>query len=188
MCPFIFLICIDIKYLWDYNILRRRNIRTRNNCTRNTFQGGDKVETLNESMEVAKLFQEVMQLFKHSMSKVLCDTGISAPQGMVLGLLSKKKKLKITELSNELCLSNSTVSGIIDRLEKQEMVVRERSEDDKRVVYVSISPNFKDMHKSFHKQFEKNLADVMTKGNAEEIHKIFEGLDTLKKLLSDQEK
>ncbi|MBU3113798.1 MarR family winged helix-turn-helix transcriptional regulator [Clostridium lacusfryxellense] len=146
------------------------------------------METLNESMEVAKLFQEVMQLFKHSMSKVLCDTGISAPQGMVLGLLSKKKKLKITELSNELCLSNSTVSGIIDRLEKQEMVVRERSEDDKRVVYVSISPNFKDMHKSFHKQFEKNLADVMTKGNTEEIHKIFEGLDTLKKLLIDQEK
>ena len=36
--------------------------------------------------------------------------------------------MKITELSNKLCLSNSTVSGIIDRLEKQEMVVRERSD------------------------------------------------------------
>ncbi len=87
----------------------------------------------------------------------------------------------------QLCLSNSTVSGIIDRLEKQEMVVRERSEEDKRVVYVSISPNFKDMHKTFHKQFEKNIENIMSKGNAEEIHKIFEGLDTLKKLLSDQE-
>lgn len=146
------------------------------------------MEKLNESVEVARLFQEVMQLFKHNMSKVLCETGISAPQGMVLGLLSKKKKLKITELSNELSLSNSTVSGIIDRLEKQEMVIRERSSDDKRVVYVSISPNFKEMHKGFHKQFEKNLADIMNKGNAEEIHKIYEGLDTLKKLLSDQQK
>lgn len=146
------------------------------------------MEPLNESIEVAKLFQEVMQLFKHSMTKLLSDTGMSAPQGMVLGLLSKKKKLKITELSNELCLSNSTVSGIIDRLEKQEMVVRERSEEDKRVVYVSISPNFKGMHKIFHKQFEKNLAHIMDQGNAEEIHKIFEGLDTLKKLLNDQEK
>jgi len=146
------------------------------------------VETLNESIEVARLFQEVMQLFKHNMHKVLCDTGISAPQGMVLGLLAKKKKLKITELSNELSLSNSTVSGIIDRLEKQEMVVRERSDEDKRVVYVSISPNFMDMHKNFHKQFEKNLADIMSKGNTEELHKIFEGLDTLKKLLIDQQK
>ena len=146
------------------------------------------MKILNESIEVARLFQEVMQLFKHSMNKLLEDTGMSAPQGMVLGLLSKKKKMKITELSQSLCLSNSTVSGIIDRLEKQEMVVRERSEKDKRVVYVSIAPNFMDMHKKFHKQFEKNIADIMSKGNTEELHKIFEGLDTLKNLLSDQPK
>jgi len=143
------------------------------------------VETLNESIEVARLFQEVMQLFKHNMNKLLEETGMSAPQGMVLGLLSRKKKMKITELSNHLCLSNSTVSGIIDRLEKQEMVIRERSEKDKRVVYVSISENFEDMHKIFHKQLEKNIQNTMSKGSVEELHKIFEGLDALKKLLSD---
>jgi len=140
------------------------------------------VETLDESIEVARLFQEVMQLFKHNMSKLLEETGMSMPQGMVIGLLSKKKKMKITELSNELCLSNSTVSGIIDRLEKQKMVIRERSKEDRRVVYVSISPNFKDMHKIFHKQFQKNVEDIMSRGSEEEIHKIFEGLETLKKL------
>ncbi len=145
------------------------------------------METLNESIEVAKLFQEVMQLFKHNMHKCLADTGISAPQGMVLGLLSKNKKMKITELSRHLCLSNSTVSGIIDRLEKQQMVTRERSEDDRRVVYVSISPDFKDMHENFHKQLEKNIQNIMSQGNKEELHKIFEGLDVLKKLLSEGE-
>ncbi|MGH4122008.1 MAG: MarR family winged helix-turn-helix transcriptional regulator [Clostridium sp.] len=145
------------------------------------------MKTLNESIEVAKLFQEVMQLFRHNTSKILCETGISAPQGMVLGLLSKKKKMKITELSHELCLSNSTVSGIVDRLEKQEMVARERSESDKRVVYVSISPKFNDMHETFKKQFEKNIQNTMSRGSEEELHKIFEGLSTLKKLLSDQE-
>ena len=62
--------------------------------------------------------------------------------------------MKITELSskNKIRLSNSTVSG----LEAQEMVVRERSKEGKRVVYVSISLNFEDMHKVFHKQIEKN--------------------------------
>lgn len=143
---------------------------------------------LNDSIEVAGLFQEVMQLFKHSMNKLLEETGMSAPQGMVLGLLSKKKKMKITELSHELCLSNSTVSGIVDRLEKQEMVIRERSEKDKRVVYVSISPNFNDMHEIFRKQFDKNLQNTMNRGSEEDLHKIFEGLNTLKKLLSDQQK
>ena len=63
--------------------------------------------------------------------------------------------MKITEFSNQLCLSNSTVSGIIDRLEKQEMVVRERSEEDKRVVYVSISPNLKKCMKFFINNLKK---------------------------------
>ncbi|WP_026881851.1 MarR family winged helix-turn-helix transcriptional regulator [Clostridium akagii] len=146
------------------------------------------METLDESIEVAKLFQEVMQLFKHNMSKLLEETGMSMPQGMVIGLLGKKKKMKITELSNELCLSNSTVSGIIDRLEKSEMVVRERSEEDRRVVYVSIAPNFKSMHKIFHNQVEKSVEDIMSRGSEEEIHKIFEGLGTLKRLLSIEKK
>ena len=145
------------------------------------------MDTINKSIEVARLFQEVMHLFKHNMKKLLGDVGMSAPQGMVIGLLSKNKKMKITELSTQLCLSNSTVSGIIDRLETQEMVIRERSKEDKRVVYVSISPNFEDMHKVFHKQMEKNIQNIISQGSPEELHKIFEGLDTLKKLLSSHE-
>lgn len=129
-----------------------------------------------------------MQLTKHSLTKVLSDTGMSAPQDMILELLSKNKKLKITELRNELCLSNSTVSGIIDRLEKRKMVVRERSEDDKGVVYVNMASKFKDKHKIFHNQLKNSFADILSKGNEEEIHKIFEGLDTLKKLTSDLQK
>ena len=145
------------------------------------------MDTVNESIEVARLFQEVMHLFKHNMKKLLGDAGISAPQGMVIGLLSKNKKMKITELSSKLCLSNSTVSGIIDRLEAQEMVVRERSKEDKRVVYVSIAPNFEDMHKVFHKQMEKNVEKIISQGSPEELRKISEGLDALKKLLSVQQ-
>ncbi len=146
------------------------------------------MDTINESIEVARLFQEVIHLFKHNIKKSCGDTGISAPQGMIIGLLSKNKKMKITELSNHLSLSNSTVSGIIDRLEAQEMVIRERSKDDKRVVYVSISPNFEEMHKNFHKRFEKDIENIMNQGTKEELQKIFEGLDVLKKLLSNEEK
>ena len=131
------------------------------------------METSNDSAKVAKLFREVMHLFKQSMSKVFEDIGITAPQGMVIGILSKEKTLKITELSTKLSLSNSTVSGIVDRLEKQGMVKRKRSEQDKRVVYVS----------NFHQRIEEKIEDAMSKGTPEELAKVFEGLDALKKLL-----
>ena len=145
------------------------------------------MEILNDSAQVAKLFQEVMHLFRQNMSKVFEDTGMTAPQNMVIGILSKEKTLKISELSTKLSLSNSTVSGIIDRLEKQGMVERKRSEQDKRVVYVSISSDFKEMHRNFHKRLEENIANIMNKGTHEELDKIFVGLDSLKKLLGGRE-
>nr|WP_077845410.1 MarR family transcriptional regulator [Clostridium puniceum] len=145
------------------------------------------MDTINESIHLVKLLQDVMNLFKHNMKKLLGDARISAPQGMVIGLLSKTKKMKVTELSSKLCLSNSTVSGIIDRLEAQEMVIRERSKEDKRVVYVSISPKFEDMHKVFHKQMEKNVQNIINQSSSEELQKISEGLIILKKLLTSQQ-
>ena len=146
------------------------------------------MENLNDSAKVAQLFQEVMILFKHSMSKVFEDSGITAPQGMVLGILSKENRIKVTELSSKLSLPNSTVSGILDRLEKQAMVVRERSQEDRRVVYVSISPHYKESHQDLREILMLNIEKLMSQGTPEELNDIFKGLDTLKKLLSDNVK
>jgi DNA-binding MarR family transcriptional regulator len=150
--------------------------------------GGTKMEKLDETIEVTKLFQEVICLLKHSMSKVFEDTNITPPQGMVIRILSHHDKMKISELSNKLGLSNSTVSGIVDRLEKQGMVQRERSLEDKRVVYVNVSPEFYDMHKGFHKRADENIKNIMNKGTPEDLHKVMDGLSTLKKLLSPDSK
>jgi len=145
------------------------------------------MENLNDSVKAAKLFQEVMHLFRHNMNKTFEDIGMTAPQIMVIRILSKEKTLKITELSAKLSLPNSTVSGIIDRLEKQGMVKRNRSEKDKRVVYVSIAADFKEMHQNFEKRLEENTAKLMNKGTPEELAKIFEGLDALKRLIGRRE-
>lgn len=145
------------------------------------------MENNHRSTKVATLFQEVMLLFRQSISKVFEDSGITAPQGMVIGILSKEKTLKITELSSKLSLPNSTVSGIVDRLEKLGMVERIRSEKDRRVVHVSISPKFTEMNQNFHKQLEENIETTMNRGTPEELDKIVEGLNALKKLLSSCE-
>ena len=143
------------------------------------------MDEYNESLEVARLFREIMKLFKQNMDKLMVEMGMTAPQGMVMGILSKQNKMKISELSSKIHLSNSTVSGIVDRLEKIGLVERERSEEDKRVVYVSISPNFKDNHHNFHKRLEENTENIMSQGTPEELDKIFEGLTILKRLLSE---
>jgi MarR family transcriptional regulator, organic hydroperoxide resistance regulator len=141
------------------------------------------MEMQSDNVVLTKLFREIMFLFKQNMSKVFEDCGITAPQGMVIGSLSKFGKMKISDLSIKLGFTNSTISGIIDRLEKQRMVERERSEDDKRVVYVKITPEFQERHQDFHKILEENITNIINRGTTEEVVKITEGLNILKKLL-----
>ena len=143
------------------------------------------MQELSKSLEVARLFQQIVFLHKQNMGKLFEDLGITAPEGMVVGILARQKKMKITELSNKLGLSNSTMSGIVDRLEKREVVIRERSKEDKRVVYVSISPNFDDVHQEVHERLEKNTERIVNRGTREELDKVYEGLIILKKLLSE---
>lgn len=146
------------------------------------------MDNLDESMRIARLLQEVMLLFKHKMTKVVEDTGITILQMMVMGIISKEKTLKITELSGKLNLSNSTVSGIVDKMEKLGMIERTRSEEDRRVVYVSISPGFAELHQVFHKRFEETIALSINMSTPEEANKILDGLEVLKKLLINQDK
>ena len=111
--------------------------------------------------------------------------GITMPQSSVLGMLMKNGEMKITELSNKLTLSSSTVSGIVDRLEKQQLVERSRSEEDRRIVYVKASPKFIEMHKESSKKIERSFEELLDTGTTEEIDKIIDGLKTLKKIVSE---
>ena len=143
------------------------------------------MEFSNESVEISKLFKDVMGLLRHHMSKVFETAEFTSPQGMVMGILSKYGKMKVSELSGKLALSNSTVSGILDRLEKQNMIERERSKEDKRVVFISTTTKFDKVHQDFHKKAEKNIEDILNRGTPEDIQKIIDGMNTLKKLLKE---
>jgi len=65
--------------------------------------------------------------------------GITAAQLQLLKLLEKTGDLTHSEISDRMYLRGSTVSGIIDRLEKRELVRRKRSRVDRRLVRVGLS-------------------------------------------------
>jgi DNA-binding MarR family transcriptional regulator len=137
-------------------------------------------------IDVVKLFFEVNKSLKTMMKKSFEDFSITMPQGMVVGALIKNGEMKITELSGIMNLSNSTISGILDRLEKQELVVRRRSEEDRRTVYVKATPKFEEIHRGFQKKIEERFKDLLGEGTPEEINRIVDGLNTLKKILNDR--
>ena len=64
------------------------------------------------------------------------STGLTTPQMLLLQTLRDKGEQTVGSLAKEISLSQATVTSILDRLEKKELIVRKRSDTDKRKVFV----------------------------------------------------
>lgn len=141
------------------------------------------MEDMSRGIEVVKLLKQIMVLIKNSNSHSCGKMNLTGPQGMLIGILAHLGEMKISDLSEKMGLSNSTVSGIVDRLEKQGIVERVRSKEDRRVVQVNVTSEFKADARSRFEIIERRLETVMKEATEEDMKKVFEGLEILKKLI-----
>lgn len=65
--------------------------------------------------------------------------GLTGPQLVVLQEISKHNHIMPGRLAEAVSLSQATVTGILDRLEKRGLIARRRSETDRRRVLLSIT-------------------------------------------------
>ena len=65
--------------------------------------------------------------------------GLTGPQLVVLQELSKHDEITPGHLAEAVSLSQATVTGILERLNKRDLIARRRSESDRRKVLVSIT-------------------------------------------------
>jgi DNA-binding MarR family transcriptional regulator len=94
--------------------------------------------------------------------------GLSGTDHKYLGFLIQKGQMTAGELSNLTGLTTGAVTGLIDRLEKKNLVTRQFAEDDRRKVM--IEPNTKKimallvpLYKEFRSKSEKLLASFSSK-------------------------
>jgi DNA-binding MarR family transcriptional regulator len=66
-------------------------------------------------------------------------TGLTTPQILILQTINGQQELTIGQLARAISLSQATVTTIIDRLEKRQLISRIRSATDKRKVYLELS-------------------------------------------------
>ena len=91
-------------------------------------------------------------------------TGLTAPQILLLQAIRDNGEATIGELANEISLSQATVTTILDRLEKRDLVYRERSKEDKRKVHAYLTDQAADVLKEapipLQEQFARQFGDL----------------------------
>jgi DNA-binding MarR family transcriptional regulator len=65
---------------------------------------------------------------------------LSGSQRIVLRGLVNNGPFQVSEVANQLGVTLSAATGLVDRLVKAKLVTRERDQEDRRVVWVKITP------------------------------------------------
>ena len=133
--------------------------------------------------EIAFLVREIHSKLKHCIRNEFEGEELTVPQIMLLKVISECGKIKVSEISEEMNLTNSTVSGIIDRLEKSDIVLRERSKEDRRIVYITLSEKGEEMAKEFKRTINVYFENIFSNLSDEEVGVIMKGLETLKQVV-----
>lgn len=98
------------------------------------------MENRNEQViaEIMKTYNGVYAEVRKRSFKLYESLGVTVPQFSALQVLRANEKCTVTELSRKLYLNQSTVSSLIDRLEKSGFVTREKGKD-KRKSYLHLT-------------------------------------------------
>lgn len=95
-------------------------------------------------LELHKRVKSLKTKMRNKIKEKLKEFDLTDSQGMIVGILMHEGSQKISEISSKLQLSNATVSGLVDRLEGKQKVIRYQDEKDKRIVFVDLSKEFKE--------------------------------------------
>jgi len=91
---------------------------------------------INEVGEMVQKLVRVFQLFERDQIKV---NGFTTSQCYTILELYKNNQLSMNDLSDKMNLNNSTMTRILDNLVRDKYIKREKSEEDRRIVIVSLT-------------------------------------------------
>src|SRR5262245_6956123 len=82
-------------------------------------------------------FWAIRQILRRATDKDIARTNLTGPQISVLRILVASDGLSLKELSQRVRLAHSTVSGIVDRLEREGLVQRASDDHDRRFSHIT---------------------------------------------------
>lgn len=136
-----------------------------------------------ENRSILSLLREIRSLIDKNLRSKLNLGDFTMPQTMIIYNLANNDKMKISDLSEKMGLTNSTVSGIVDRLEDQGVVARERSTKDRRVVYVELTPEHKKKYMDMNANLDNYFYEMLDDLPQGQVDNIIESLSILKNSL-----
>lgn len=132
-------------------------------------------------------FRVVFNAVRTHFRQVEKDTGLGGAQVWALSLIHKSPGIGVGEIASRMDIHQSTASNLIKVLLNKELVVMSKSEVDKRVVELSVTPEGKKALKRIPGPFEGVLPDALRKLDEATLANLNRDLEKLMQVLEADE-
>lgn len=138
-----------------------------------------------ETTDILIKIRKIVRSVDIESKKIQKEHGVSIPQVLCLSFLHESPNYQSTqsEIRKYLNLNPSTVSGIINRLEKKGYLARLPKTGDKRVVNITLTSAGDNLLSSIPSLLHEQLSKKLLKLNEDELATVEAGLNTLVKIL-----
>lgn len=123
---------------------------------------------------IAKIHQVSGRIFADKLKRHRIDE-INPAQGRILFALWQKDNIPIQELGERTSLEKSTLTSMLDRLEKLGYLVRVPSTEDRRKILIRLTEKNEEMRAAYERVSE-DMLDLFYRGLSEEEIQNLEGM------------
>jgi DNA-binding MarR family transcriptional regulator len=118
--------------------------------------------------DVLKALRRITRAIDLHSKQLASAFGLTGPQLVCLRVIGRRKFITPSEIAREVSLSQATVTGIVDRLAARQLVTRERSEEDRRLVTVTITDAGKALVENAPSPLQEKFAERLRQLSEEE--------------------
>ena len=151
----------------------------------NAMTSGQLQRELKKKRPFESLEQEAMlnllrtnDQFQNQFGRLFREYGLTSSQYNVLRILrGEAKPMPCLEVADRMIQVVPAITGLIDRLEKQELVSRERCTEDRRIVYIEITKKALTLLKKMDEpvnELHKRLVGHLTRAELKELSRLLE--------------
>ena len=138
---------------------------------------------MSDSFKILMLIKELYSKSTANIESVLSESGLTHQQIMVLKLVAHNKEINISEICRKIHLSKGTVSGIVNRLERDDYIKKVKYDNDKRNTYIQFSNRGLKFAKEFKEKSKYVFDNLFIDLSDEEKESVINSLNLLKNKL-----
>lgn len=136
--------------------------------------------------EIESLLRSVNLVLRKRGRDILSSFDVTPPQFDALLTLRKHGSLTMGELCQKLYLACSTATDLVDRMERNDLIQRERDQADRRVVRLKITPRGNELMEQVVKARLAYLAKVTADLSPTDLSLLADSLRALQKRMASE--